>query len=474
MFNRHGFSVAAIALLIATGAQAQLVVSPQTNLQQLAQAITGPGVQISNPVITCHALGFGEFTYSGSAMSVSNGVILTTGRITDAPGPNNNGGSNWFAQNTAGDPLLNAVTSRTTRDACKFEFDIIPAGDSLQFDFVFGSEEYNEWVGSQYNDVFGFFISGPGIVGDPGAGSDKNIALIPGTSTAVTINNVNNGSNSAYYQDNTGGTATQYDGYTVGLSAKTAVTACNSYHLKLVVADATDRKFDSGVFIDQVRSSTVTMSSFTLNGGPDLIEGCNPGWVRFTRTPVTALPLVLQYYIQGTAINGTDYTAITPINPLLPKTIIIPANQAFVDRPVNPLADVLNEPTETLKFSLGNPDCPGQTLDSLLFNLRDTMLATVTPLSATICLGGSQQYTVSGGSSFSWTPTASLDDATSATPWASPSTTTTYTVVISAGSCSRTVNRILRVSQLSLSAVLTRMDGACLPRVEARPLTPEA
>ena len=453
--NRLGFALSAIAVLVAGAGQAQLVVSTQTNLQQLAQAITGPGVLISNPAITCHSQGYGEFTYTGSALSVSNGVILTTGRMTDAPGPNNNGGSNWFAQNTAGDPLLDAVTSRTTRDACKFEFDIIPAGDSLQFDFVFGSEEYNEWVGSQFNDVFGFFITGPGIVGDPGAGGAHNIALVPGTATPVTINNVNNGSNSAYYQDNTGGTATQYDGYTVGLSAKTAVTACSSYHLKLVVADATDRKYDSGVFIDQVRSSTVTMSSFTLNGGTDLIEGCNPGWVRFTRTPVTPLPLVLQYYIQGTAINGTDYTAIAPINPLLPKTITIPANQAFVDRPVDPPADAINEPTETLKFILGNPDCPGQTLDSLVFNLRDTILATVTPISAIICQGESQQYAISGGSTFLWSPAGSLDDPTSATPIASPTSTTTYTIQINDGVCSRTYNRLLRVSQLALSAVLT-------------------
>ncbi|MBK9193928.1 MAG: gliding motility-associated C-terminal domain-containing protein [Flavobacteriales bacterium] len=221
------------------------------------------------------------------------------------------------------------------------------------------------------------------------------------------------------------------------------------------MADATDRKYDSGVFIDQVRSNTVTMSSSTLNGGTDLIEGCNPGWVRFTRTPVTNQPLVLQYYIQGTAINGTDYAAIAPINPLLPKSITIPANQAFVDRPIDPPADMINEPTETLKFILGNPDCPGQTLDSLLFNLRDTMLATVTPLSATICQGDSQQFIISGGTTFSWSPVGSLDDATSASPWASPTSTTTYTIQINDGVCSRTYNRQLRVSELALSAILT-------------------
>ncbi|MEO8069294.1 MAG: choice-of-anchor L domain-containing protein [Flavobacteriales bacterium] len=453
--NRSGFVLAACLVAFACTVNAQLIVSTQTNLQQLAQSITGPGVQISNPAITCHSQGYGEFIYSGSALSVTDGLILTTGRMTDAPGPNNNGGSNWFAQNTAGDPLLDAVTGRSTRDACKFEFDIIPSGDSLKFDFVFGSEEYNEWVGSQYNDVFGFFITGPGIVGDPGAGGAHNIALVPGTSTPVTINNVNNGSNSAFYHDNTGGTATQYDGYTIGLSAKTAVNPCTSYHLKLVVADATDRKYDSGVFIDRVESPTITMQSFTLNGGPDLIEGCNPGWVRFTRSQVTALPLNLQYYIQGTAINGTDYTAIAPINPALPKLITIPANQAYVDRPIDPVADAINEPTENLKFILGNPNCPGQNLDTLLFSLRDTMLATVTPVSAIICQGGSQQYTISGGTNFLWSPAASLNDPTSATPIASPASTTTYTVQVNDGVCSRTYNRLLRVSELALSAVLT-------------------
>ncbi|MBK8950452.1 MAG: choice-of-anchor L domain-containing protein [Flavobacteriales bacterium] len=255
-------SIAATTLIAALfvltpAAQAQLVVSPQANLQQLAASITGPGVTISNPVITCHGLGYGEFSYTGSALSAEEGVILTTGRITDAIGPNNNGGGgNWFAQGTAGDPILNAVTGRTTMDACKFEFDIIPTGDSLSFNFVFASEEYNEWVGSQYNDVFGFYISGPGIVGDPNAGNEKNIARIPGSNQPVTINNVNNGSNSAYYFDNAGGATIQYDGFTRHLVAPSAVTPCQSYHLKLVIADASDRKYDSGVFIERSRATT--------------------------------------------------------------------------------------------------------------------------------------------------------------------------------------------------------------------------
>ena len=262
-------------LALGAGVNAQLSVSPQADLQQLAQAITGTGVTISNPSITCHAEGFGEYSYAGSGMSINEGVLLTTGRINDALGPNN-AGNRTFQAGTPGDPLLNLVTGRTTYDACKFEFDIIPTGDSLRFDFTFASEEYNEWVGSQYNDVFGFFISGPGIVGDAGAGNDRNIALVPGTTTPVTINNVNNGANAAYYDDNTGGSETQYDGFTVGLYAEALVQPCQTYHLKLIVADASDRKFDGGVFIEKIQSPTVSLSTYTQNGTPDTRQTTPP------------------------------------------------------------------------------------------------------------------------------------------------------------------------------------------------------
>lgn len=445
----------AVLCFFSPAVHAQLVVSQQTDLQQLAASITGPGVTISNPVITCHGLGYGEFNYTGSALSAEEGVILTTGRITDAIGPNTNGGGgNWFAQGTPGDPVLNAVTGRTTMDACKFEFDIIPTGDSLSFNFVFASEEYNEWVGSQYNDVFGFYISGPGIVGDPNAGNAKNIARIPGSNQPVTINNVNNGSNSAYYFDNTGGATIQYDGFTRDLVARSAVIPCQSYHLKLIIADASDRKYDSGVFIEKIESNNVTMQAFTANGTSELVEGCNPGWVRFERPFAAPTPLTIQYYIQGSATNGTDYSTIAPANPLLPKSIVIPANQTYVDRAVNPLIDGLNENTEELLFILGNPFCPAQNLDSLSFPLLDTLFATVSP-GGTICSGGSWPLQVTGGSTYSWSPSTGLSCTTCPDPVASPTSTTTYVVTITNGSCTRTVARQVRVSDLALSAVIT-------------------
>src|SRR5690606_17967127 len=112
----------------------------------------------------------------------------------------------------------------------------------------------------------------------------------PGTSTAVAINNVNAGLNSQYYQYNAGGQQLQMDGYTQGLVARSPVQPCQTYHLKLVVADASDRKFDSWVFVERIQSPNLVMTRHTLNGTANMVEGCNPGWVRFTRSPVLSTP----------------------------------------------------------------------------------------------------------------------------------------------------------------------------------------
>ncbi len=440
----------AFTLAITGYASAQLTVSPQTDLQQLASTITGPGVTISNPQITCHEQGYGQFQYSGPLLGIDEGILLTSGSISNAVGPNN-GESITLNQDFAGAALLDSVTGRTTMDACKFEFDVIPAGDSLRFDFVFGSEEYNEWVGSQFNDVFGFFISGPGITGDPGIGNDKNIALIPGSSQAVTINTVNNGSNNEYYFDNAGGPYVQYDGFTQGLSAFSAVTPCETYHLKLIVADASDRAYDSGVFIAKVKSNPVTMSFISVSGADSLVEGCNNGKVRFTRQTVTNQPMALQYFLHGTAVNGTDYMTIAPANPTSAKSITIPANQAYVDRPITTLIDGAQEPYETLLFILGNPNCPTSLTDTLVVPLVDSIAATIEPVASSICIGGQVQLTATGGAQYTWSPPYGLNATNIAAPVASPTTTRTYSVHVQDGACARTLAATVGVSNLTLT-----------------------
>ncbi|MBK9758610.1 MAG: SprB repeat-containing protein [Flavobacteriales bacterium] len=446
-----------LLFLTALSANAQLTVATQNNLQQLAGAITGPGVSILNPVISCGDSAYGEFSYTGSLLGLEEGIVLTTGRRTDALGPNNVGNRS-FNSGTPGDAILDNVTGRDTYNRCRFEFDIIPTGDSLKFDFVFASEEYNEWVGSQFNDVFGFFISGPGISGDPGIGADHNIALIPGTTTPVAINNVNNALNSSFYTDNTGGSEIQYDGFTQGLSAEAIVQPCQTYHLKLIVADASDRLYDSGVFIERIESPTITLSTYTLSGASDMVEACNPGWIRFDRGDPRPTALTLQYFLQGTATNGSDYSAIGNVNPAIAKSITIPANASYVDRPVNPLFDNITETDEYIRCIIGNPNCPSVPLDTVLLYITDSVFATLSP-SGTICAGDSMQLTVAGGASYSWLPAAGLSCTNCPNPWAHPTNTTNYSVLVSDGSCTRTISRRVNVSHLALTSTIT--DPLC-------------
>ncbi len=445
-----------LGLLVFTAqASAQLNVAPQNDLQSLVESLAGEGVRIENPSINCHTQGYGEFTYTGSVLGATEGVLLSTGTINNAVGPNTVENRS-FQQNTSGDPLLNIVTNRTTYDACRLEFDVIPSGDTLSFDFTFASEEYNEWVGSQYNDVFGFFISGPGITGDPGIGNEKNIALIPNTAQPVTINNVNNGINSQFYHDNVGGSHVQYDGLTKNLKAVSVVQPCQTYRLKLVVADASDRVFDSGVFIQKLKSNSVTMQAITSLGIPELVEGCNPGYVRFIRAEADPTALTLSYYIQGTATNGVDYTAIGDLDPAIAKTLTIPAGATYTDVVVDPIADGIDEGSEYLRFILGNPNCPDAMTDSIDFTIVDHLPVSVSPGNVTICQNGSVSFLAEGGASYSWSPATGLSATNIANPVATPTTTTTYTVTITNGACVRAVQRTVTVSPITLSAVITR------------------
>ncbi len=441
---------------------AQLLVDNSLTPQQLAQLISGQGVQILNPQVHCAATGYGKYNASNSNLNISEGLLLTTGTINNAIGPNNvsNKTTYFGAQNTANTyPLLNSYTGRTTWEYCEFEFDIIPQGDTIKFDFVFASEEYEEWVGSQYNDVFGFFISGPGIIADAGAAPYHNIALIPNTSTAVTINNVNQNSYTQFYQNNNNGTSVQYDGFTRGLTAISQVQPCQVYHLKLVVADVSDKLWDSGVFIEKIRSNNILLLSQTAGGISNMVEGCNYGSVSFTRQTVTNQPLTVQYWLAGTAINGTDYPQIgASPNPLSPKTITIPANQATASINIDPYQDAISEGLEYLTVYLGNPYCSNSITDSLRFYIQDSLFTTVVPVIDSICIGQSVQLTTTGGgSAFAWLPISGLSNASITSPIATPSATTTYTLTTTASSCIKSKTSTIFVSDISLAFTSTNV-----------------
>lgn len=239
-------------LLAQFGAKAQLFIDNSFTVQEMVTDFFGANscVQVSN--ITSNGGSMGFFDGSATNLGVNAGILLTSGKTTNAIGPNNMSGITE-SLNTLGDPDLDAlIPTFQTNDASVLEMDIVSLEDTIVFEYVFGSEEYLEWVGSSFNDVFGFFISGPGIDGV------QNIALIPNIDIPVSINNVNAYTNSAYYVDNgDGGSApqntddfyVQYDGLTTVLTATAIVTPGETYHIKIAVADAVDMAYDSGVFL---------------------------------------------------------------------------------------------------------------------------------------------------------------------------------------------------------------------------------
>ncbi|HNR86665.1 MAG TPA: choice-of-anchor L domain-containing protein, partial [Taishania sp.] len=275
-------------LLLSLTSNAQLTVSPYNNgsgnngaggnLQQFVQNnLIGSGITISNVTFVGANRQMGSFnatnTVLGTVQNMNTGIILSTGMAETAIGPNDvpyachapytapypsePGG---YIGNTTNDPDLSDLVGSNIKDKAILEFDFVPTGPTIEFKYIFGSEEYPEFV-NDFNDAFGFFLSGPGITG-PYSNNSINLAIVPGTSDPVTINTVNSTVNSSYYVyngDNGSGNTVapyknqnqyiQYDGYTTTLTATANVQCGQTYHIKIAIADARDQAYDSGLFI---------------------------------------------------------------------------------------------------------------------------------------------------------------------------------------------------------------------------------
>jgi hypothetical protein len=232
-----------------------LMVTSDIIPDEMVEILIGSGLDYNNVVYTGADISRGSFWGGPGSIGVSNGIILTSGSVNVAPGPNDSGNAGFNA-NTPGDLDLDIISGCETYDACVLEFDFVPQYQYVWFDYVFASEEYHEYV-YQFNDAFGFFISGPGIIG-PYSNGSENIALIPLTNIPVTINTVNCGNpynceyyctNCQFFVNNSQVLFTQYDAFTTVLTAWAEVEPYQTYHIKLDVGDGLDHVYDSGVFL---------------------------------------------------------------------------------------------------------------------------------------------------------------------------------------------------------------------------------
>lgn len=251
-------SAALLCIMLPQQSKGQLVVDTAISVStMLHDFFDNTCVTISNITYNGDPAAVGFFDGSGTNLGINAGIMMTSGSVFNAIGPNNTG-SISVANNLPGDPALDLIAAFPTYDACVIEMDIVPSLDTLYFKYSFGSEEYSEWVNTAFNDVFAFYISGPGITGE------QNIALVPGNNNPVTVSSINCiSSNQAYYVCNSlfdcpapsscpgdiNETTIQYDGFTVPLTAQITVVPESTYHVKLAIADAGDGILDSGIFI---------------------------------------------------------------------------------------------------------------------------------------------------------------------------------------------------------------------------------
>ncbi len=358
---------------------AGITTDPNYSAQQLIEDvfIGGGCFEISNVTPIGNTQGIGYFSNGGSSISIDEGVILATGVIANAEGPNTVTNITTDFGDGSGDQDLNILSGGNVFDAVGIEFDFTPTLDMIEFNYVFASDEYCDYVNTQFNDVFGFFISGPGINGGFSLGAE-NIAIVPGTNLDVSINNVNIQTNSAYYVDNvplgqpqqgpfpcTQDLAQQgaaiddceYDGFTTVLTAEANVQACETYHIRLVVGDVGDGIFDSAVFLQANSFSAGGEASINFDiAGVETngvaYEGCSGGYIIFERPEDANLnvDLVVEFTIDpnSSATNGIDFS-------MLPSSITIPAGQTQFILPFDIFDDNLTEGIETLILNLSNP-----------------------------------------------------------------------------------------------------------------------
>lgn len=330
--------------------------------------LLGSGVTVSNISYSGSPAAIGSFTANNTNLGLSSGVVITTGSINGAGGPQgpNNVENSGVDNNAGGYSPLNSIAGAPTYNAAIVSFDFVPFSDSVEFRYVFGSEEYLEFVGSEYNDAFAFFIAGPGI-----PGGQQNMARLP-NGTPVAINNIHSATtntfgswgaqNAQYYVNNSGGSTIQYDGFTRVLTARSKVQCGETYRLIIAIADAGDAIYDSGIFLEANSLSSPTLFdidhflSQQLFSNPDVAaEGCVETTVTLTRSLQNInSALTLPIIVSGTATEGVDYST-------LPNSITFPAGVSQVQFTFTAFEDGIAEGFESIDLTFpytdpcGNP-----------------------------------------------------------------------------------------------------------------------
>lgn len=238
-----------------------IVVDDTYTAQQLVEnvLVNSPCATVSNFSVSGDTFStgqnsYGYFDYSGTDFPFSNGIVLSTSRASRTAGPNNNlideGSPAWIGDSD----LEQALSITGTVNATALEFDFTPLTSQISFDYIFASEEYQGTAPCRYSDGFAFLLKVAGSSDDY-----QNLALIPGTSTPVKVTSVHpdisggsgcSAQNEEYFGSYNGTIhPINFNGQTVVMTAKANVIPGTTYHIKLVIADEENIRYDSAIFL---------------------------------------------------------------------------------------------------------------------------------------------------------------------------------------------------------------------------------
>lgn len=355
----------------------------------------------------------GTFSDGSNSIGIEDGIIMCTAPIGQMQGGNSGTGQGGSIGTTSGNDIdLSLATGNTMRDAAVIEFDFTPTDNVISFSYVFASEEYCDYAPSMFNDAFGFFLSGPGITG-PYSNNGTNLATIPGTDEPVTINNIHwYGTYPQYYITNVniqgeipiGECSTEelasepcclnetvFDGFTTVLTAEAAVNPCETYHIRLVIADAVDQIFGSAVFL---KSNDFNIGAgldyevvFNSTGSNHIYEGCgdSTGVIQFIRQDAGLAGSGQQFINMdvsaiGTATQNQDY-AITFNNNIIIPPLPVPG---FWFEEITVFSDDLVEQNEFVQFDLEVPcECGQPNLGFTIVDVPEIQLSNIPDI--TVC-----------------------------------------------------------------------------------------
>ena len=389
--------------------------APFDTPEGLVEILVGEGVEFSNVTFSGFDCSAGFFN-GPSNIGFESGLVMATNGV-ESINPNSvgfgGGGAGVDLDLTEQLEIVNA-SATNLNNLIVIEFDFIPTSDVVTFEYVFASNEYPGYTCSQFNDIFGFFLSGPGITG--GFEDDAiNIALVPNpddpstyTNTPVIINTINSGAPSfgdstpcdnidpnwqdysIFFTDNNTSETVSYPGFTVPLVATANVTACLTYHIKLAIADVADGALNSAVFLKEnsfnspppiefvVESNTVNIFNSDSEYIDNLYEGCGEASIVFERPEAIEGDIVFEFQTTGEATDLVDYSLTNAVN----NQIIMLDGDPTVSLDILAIYDELNEGYEELIIEILPVDygCYETDPDTVIFQLHDQPPITVEAL----------------------------------------------------------------------------------------------